>query len=145
MGEGFISDLWDMKRFTFPKGERICSKGDVELLFAKAKTARNGTVTLRYTRRDRKDEFGVRVLIVVPKKRIRLAVNRNRIKRQLREIYRQNKVNWHERGLPKNQTLLLAIFYTGAKSAKYIELEEKYLCALTKVEFDHGKQQLNKN
>ena len=54
---------------------------------------------LRAQQRERTEEaeVPVSVLISVPKKRFKLAVDRNRMKRQVREAYRRNKQSLSER------------------------------------------------
>jgi ribonuclease P protein component len=80
---------------------------------------------MRYVWREaREDEPPKRVLIVVPKKRIRKAVDRHRIKRQLREVYRLNKALIEN---PKpGQTMLIAMVYQGSISPEYKDLETSF-------------------
>lgn len=122
-----------MAGFRFPKDERICSKKDIERIFAEAKTVRKGQVTLKYLWLDRGQRPPSMVLVVVPKKKVRLAVNRNLVKRQLREIYRLNKS-----ALPIEKTsphcLQVAIIYNGTGSQTYVETEKAYLRAVEKIE-----------
>ncbi len=122
-----------MSKFSFPKSERICNKHDIDLLFEKAGSVRRENILVRFTFRESKGNEPLQlVLIVVPKKRVRLAVNRNRIKRQLREIYRLNKqVNIIETAHEK--TLLIALIYVGQAKTDYIELEKNCVSALAKL------------
>lgn len=114
-----------MQGFIFPKSEKILSKYDIDLLFTKVNYVRHGSYGMRYVWRDiQEDEPPTRVLIVVPKKRIKKAVDRQRIKRQLREVYRLNK------GMvanpTTNQTLLIAIVYQGKISPDYSDLDSSF-------------------
>lgn len=98
-----------------------------------ASSVRDGNMVLRYVIRESvKNEKTQQVLIVVPKKRVRLAVNRNKLKRQLREIYRLNK-NRQKMVAELDKTLLIAIIYTGRAEAEYGQLEKSYLLALGKM------------
>ena len=122
-----------MSNFRFPKAQRICNKKDIELLFGKAESVRNGAIILRYIFRESgNNESRQQVLIVVPKKRVRKAVDRNRIKRQIREIYRLNQEAFKVDN-PTGKTLLMACIYVGQVEADYHELEKNYLNAKEKL------------
>ncbi len=107
----------------FPKKERLCSKKDIEVLFAAGTTVRHGTISIKwFFRESRPAESATQVLIVVPKRHVRKAVDRNRIKRQLREIYRLNKNFWNAPESTSNKTLLLGVIYLGTSIADFGEL-----------------------
>ncbi len=104
----------------FPKKERLCSKKDIEVLFAAGTTVRHGTVSLKWIFRESRPTESVRqVLIVVPKRHVRKAVDRNKLKRQLREIYRLNKNFWETEVAASNKTLLLGVIYLGTSIADF--------------------------
>src|SRR5690554_3315158 len=122
-----------MAQFRFPKAQRICNKKDIDLLFSNAQSVRQGSIMLRYAfRESHSDEAQQQILIVVPKKRVRSAVNRNKIKRQLREIYRLNK-EVLKTADPKGKTLLMACIYTGNEKTGYHELEKHFRQAMEKI------------
>ena len=122
-----------MSNFRFPKSQRICNKKDIELLFGKAESVRKGAIILRSIfRESAKNESLQQVLIVVPKKRVRKAVDRNRIKRQIREIYRLNQEAFKVEN-PTGKTLLIACIYVGQVDSDYHELEKNYLNAKEKL------------
>ena len=76
--------------FGLKKEERLCSKKAIDALFAgtgsKSLSAYPIRAIFRHT-----EEAGIRILVSVSKRRFRHAVDRNRVKRQLREAYRLNK------------------------------------------------------
>ena len=79
---------------TFRKQERIVSKQLMETLFDKGDSHSLAAFPLRaiYTLTDRREGCApVQILISVPKKRFKHAVDRNRVKRQVREAYRQHR------------------------------------------------------
>ncbi len=77
--------------FTFKKTERICSKRIIDKLFAGGNPS-IAIFPLRavYMSVDN-PTAPVSILISVPKRRFHHAVDRNRMKRQVREAYRLNK------------------------------------------------------
>lgn len=134
-----------MTGYRFPKKERVCAKRDIELLFEKSKLVRSGVFSIRYILRDRGDEPEAKVLIVVPKKRVRKAVERNRVKRQLRELYRLHKIDWEKQDLPSGKTILLAVHYFGGSEAVYSDLEKQYLHVQKLLKAALNKEWINKN
>ena len=76
--------------FRFGKKEKLCSKKAIEELFVGADSSSLSAYPIRAIFR-RSAEQGVRVLVSVSKKRFRHAVDRNRVKRQIREAYRLQK------------------------------------------------------
>jgi ribonuclease P protein component len=79
------------KRNTFRKPEKICSQKQIDSLFAQRKSISNGLFRLIYLESDTSTKTPVQLLIAVPKKNLRHAVDRNRMKRLIREAYRLNK------------------------------------------------------
>jgi len=100
------------QRLTFPKSERLVSRGLIETLFAGGGSSMV-TFPLRviFIKKERaRGDAPVQVLISVPKKRFRHAVDRNRVKRQIREAYRQHQQLLYG-ALPENCRLLLAFVW----------------------------------
>ena len=77
------------------KEERICSKKLIEELFTggKSHSMTSYPVRLIYMQRERKETGNppAVILVSVPKRHLKRAVDRNRVKRQIREAYRKNK------------------------------------------------------
>jgi ribonuclease P protein component len=78
----------------------------------------------------------VQYLIVVPKRRVKKAVDRNRIKRQLREVIRLNKT---KTPLVANKRLLLSVIYQGSENVEYSRLEHDFLEALNALDASINK------
>ncbi len=77
--------------FSFPKKEKLTNKKLFEALFTEGKNLREFPIKLIYLKTDFKEKVPIKVAVVAPKKRFKTAVQRNRIKRLLREAYRLNK------------------------------------------------------
>lgn len=76
---------------TFPKKEKLKSKKTIESLFVEGKNLREYPIKLIYLKTTNEDKVPIKVGVVAPKKKFKKAVDRNRIKRLLREAYRLNK------------------------------------------------------
>ena len=78
-------------KFTLKKTERLKSKKLIERLYAEGKFIKAYPLRMVYLQTEHTSSFPAQVGVSVPKRNFKLAVNRNRIKRQLRENYRQQK------------------------------------------------------
>lgn len=74
--------------------------------------------------------FPVQVLLSVPKKKFKSAVQRNRIKRRMREAYRKNKHLLYQHLIKTDKKLALAFIYTSPAESDYSEIEQKIVLSL---------------
>ena len=81
-----------MKLQGFPKREHLCLKRDIDQLFsAGSKAVTVFPIRAVYREVERAEGPAAKVLVSVAKRRFHHAVDRNRVKRQLREAYRREK------------------------------------------------------
>jgi len=118
----------------FNKEERLCSKKSLDLLF------KNGSSFLFYPFRvtilsiAEPHTYPVKVVINVAKKRYKLAVDRNLIKRRTREAYRLQKESLLYSALEdREEVLLLSLQYIGKQIYDYSFFEKKLAVALKKL------------
>lgn len=87
--------MTDAVRHTFSKKERLCGDKCIEQLFQHPQRKSLSAFPLRLVYaiqpREQAEEVSARLLISVPKRQLRHAVDRNRVKRQVREAYRKHK------------------------------------------------------
>ncbi|MFD2587423.1 ribonuclease P protein component [Croceitalea marina] len=76
---------------SFSKKEKLKSKKLIEQLFVEGKSINNFPLKLIYLKTDFEDNSHIKTGVIAPKKSFKKAVQRNRIKRLLREAYRLNK------------------------------------------------------
>ena len=79
----------------FPKNERLASRIQFAELVARGRTIRQGPIRLRYVLSAVNDQT-FQVAFTVPKRNVKKAVDRNRIKRQMRESFRELKPDLYE-------------------------------------------------
>jgi len=79
-------------RYTFQKNERLTHKPTINKIFqTKGQRLSAFPLSLIFMECQREEDVPAQILISVPKKRIRRAVQRNLIKRRIRESYRMQK------------------------------------------------------
>ena len=98
----------------FPKREHIVSTRLIEQLFGSGSTSMAAYPLRAVFRMVERSQTGVpvQVLISVPKRRFKHAVDRNRIKRQVREAYRHCKQPLVD-SIPASRSLLLGFVWVG--------------------------------
>ena len=77
--------------FSFKKAERLCSKKQIEKLFSEGNSFLFYPLKVVYADIDFPEPFPAKTAFTVSKKRFNKAVQRNLIKRRMREAYRLNK------------------------------------------------------
>lgn len=115
-------------KHTFPKSERLTGKKSIEELFSKGSSFYMHPIVLKYKLVDGTSH---RVLFAVSKKNIKKAVDRNLIKRRLREAYRLNK---HQLSAKNNSFYNLAFIYTDPTILAYKEIENRLSKLLKRLE-----------
>jgi ribonuclease P protein component len=73
-----------------------------------------------------KEGVPVQVVFTASKRKFKRAVDRNYIKRRLRELYRLNKLPLYQALEAKQQTLAIAIMYTGSELPDYKQLQRSF-------------------
>lgn len=75
----------------------------------------------------------VQVVFTVSKRNFPRAIDRNKIKRMLRESYRQHKHELYKFLKKKEVSLAVGIVYTGKNMLPYKEVEEKIIVVLNRL------------
>ena len=99
---------------TFSKEERLCSSKLIDRLFSEGNRQISAfPVRLVWLLSD--DVEGVQILISAPKRNFHHAVDRNRIKRQIREFYRKSSAPLKESVSAQSKGLVLAFLFNDNK------------------------------
>ena len=119
---------------SFNKEERLCNVKLIDKLY------HNGSSFLVYPFRiiwlaaDSDLPFPAQILISIPKKRFKRAVDRNLLKRRIREIYRLNKsVDLYPFLNERSKKIILGVNYIGNEIVEYSSLEKKFINAIQRL------------
>ncbi len=112
--------------FTLGKQERLKSKKVIGQLFNKeGQSFAIYPLRVVWLKTTLDSSFPMQFAVSVPKRRFKKAVDRNHLKRQIREAYRLNKLPAYEYLEKKEQQVAFMILYTGKEKIPYIEIEKK--------------------
>ena len=99
---------------TFSKQERLCSSKLIDRLFTEG-NRQISVYPVRLVWLLADDIKGVQILISAPKRNFRHAVDRNRIKRQIREFYRMSSCSLRETVAAQGKGLALAFLFNDTR------------------------------
>lgn len=108
-------------KFTFNKIERLCSKKIIDRLFLEGNSVFSFPVKMVYIETQLPAMVPVQAGFSVGKRNFKRAVQRNLIKRRMREVYRLNKAEFY-REIGEKQVAVFFIF-TGKTIPEYNQIE----------------------
>ena len=108
----------------FPKEEKLKSRKLIEKLFSEGKSISRFPLRLVYVKTEFPGTAGVQAAVSVSKRKFKKAVDRNRIKRLLREAYRLNKHQVKER-IGTEASYAFMILYLGREMPEYRKTDRK--------------------
>ena len=113
-------------KYTFNKTERLKSRKLIESLFENGKTLNNYPFKVLYNLSNNPDfEHPAKIAISVSKKHFKRAVDRNYIKRKIKEAYRKNKHRLYEMLKEYDQNIYFIVIYVTNVNLEYKIIEEK--------------------
>ena len=122
------------QKLTFKKKERLSSKILIDDLFEKGKKFKSYPFIATYLAQDSTEshwDSKVRVVITVPKRKVKFANKRNRVRRQIKEAYRLNKPEFYAQLEDRNTNLALFLIYIGKEKEDYSFIDKKIKLLLT--------------
>lgn len=115
---------------TFSKTERLSSKILIDRLVEKGNSFSSFPFRIRWLEIP-ESTSPIKIVISVPKRIVNSAVDRNKLKRQIREVYRKEKQKLYDDLAAKK--ILLLLVYTAKTEMEFKELQEKTIEALHRL------------
>lgn len=109
-------------KFTFKKKEKLKSQKLIEKLFLEGKSISVFPLRMLYLQTDFEDGSKLKTGVSASKRNFKKAVDRNRIKRLLREAYRLNKAEYFNN---ITTSYALMILYIGKDSTDFDSVNSK--------------------
>ncbi len=127
------SNIGSASTQSFGKAERLNSKKLMDELFNKGSSFVLYPFRIYWMKHEQIVPSKIQVLISVPKKNFPLAVDRNRIKRLMREAYRKNKLQHINSMIGIDKNISIAFLFTDRKVPEYKLVEEKMISVLNQL------------
>lgn len=108
----------------FRREERLKSRKEIERLFREGKSFGHYPLRLIWLpMRERRSEYPVQFALSVPKRKFKGAVQRNRIRRQVREAYRLNKHRLYRGLAGEERQIACMILYIAGEPLPFSQIE----------------------
>jgi len=118
-------------KFTFKKAERLVSEKIIKELFANSSSFALYPFKVLYIKQETAQISPVQALFVAPKRAFKKAVDRNTIKRRMKEAYRLQKPTFYSQ--LSDQKISLAFVYIGKEIHNYKTFEKGMNKALLRI------------
>ncbi len=115
---------------TFQKAEKLAHKATIDAIFQKkGESIFKPPLLLAYYKTELHTTFPCQVMISVGKRKFKRAVDRNRIKRQISEVYRVQKYRIYE-AITESTQYAIGILYLSDRHTDTTEIEKSLNAAV---------------
>ena len=124
-------------KLTFGKNEKLKSKKAIEALFSEGQSYVSHPIRIVY-KVNPKSDYTIRIAESVAKKKFKHAVDRNLLKRRIKEAYRLNK---HLIEITEDLSIDILFIYTSSKIQSYEKIDQSIQEILTKLNIKLNKKE----
>ena len=126
-------------RQTFTKNERLCKKILIAKLFREGHSFFIHPFRVTYLETLIPSDLPAQILIAVPKQHLRKAIQRNTVKRRMREAYRINKGILYDALTERQGQMAICITYTSKEILSSDLIREKIILLLQRLRKGHAQ------
>ncbi len=124
---------------TFKKEERLCNKIIIEKLFSTGKSFTRYPFSVKWDILESSQSNESKILINVPKRFHKNAVDRNLLKRRIKEAYRKNKHVFLDFLEKNNICMVFSLVYNSKEIASFKDIELKIILILQRFQKEYEK------
>ena len=124
---------------TFCKKERLTNKKIINSIFTKGNSNFIYPFIVKWSITELKSEYPLQILISVPKRNFKKAVDRNKIKRFIREAFRINKNIFSDKIINSDKKIVFTLIYTEKEILNFKMIQEKIILVLHRLLMEHEK------
>lgn len=117
----------------FRKSERLCSRKSIGELFTRGNVIFHYPFRVLWLAAGPDNPFPAKAAVAVPGKKFRKAVDRNRIKRLIREAYRLNKDQLYNGLRDKDRSIEMVIIYIASEEHDFNYINERITGLIQKL------------
>lgn len=110
--------------FKFNKAERLKNHHLLSALFTSGKSFSAYPLRVVFITIEETGPFPAQFSLSVPKRKFKLAVDRNRLRRQIREAYRLHKHSLYEDLASKDRRIAMMVMYVAKEEQPYKDIEK---------------------
>ena len=126
------------KRATFTKEERLCGQIRMKEVVTSGRTVDESPIKLVGKKMELPTQEPAQVAFAVPRRYMKRAVQRNRMRRLMREVWRSSKRPYQERLRAKEMQCAWLFIYQGREPITFSETRSKILRSLDRWMKEHG-------
>jgi len=123
------------ENLTFPKEEKLKSRKMIGKIFSDGTAVKSYPIRIQFIFHDFEGFPSCQIGASVPKRNFKKAVDRNRIKRQIKEAYRLNKNSFIQKLEAADKKIAMMIIYSGKEKFDYDKIESSTIKAIQKIIF----------
>lgn len=122
------------KQFGLPATVRLKHKKAIEQVYSHGTSILQFPILLKFCLAERVNHEPVVVMFTVSKKKLSSAPDRNRAKRQMREVFRMSAPVWRNWNISPNKQLLLSLIYVHQELLPSDVIEKSWLQLIKRLE-----------
>jgi ribonuclease P protein component len=123
---------------TFPKEEKLKSRKMISKIFSEGSVVKAYPIRIQFIFHNVEGLPECQVGVSVPKRYFKKAVDRNRVKRQIKEAYRLNRSSLVNVLHAKQKKIAMMIIFASKEKLEYARIEELLIRSMSNIRIKNG-------